>query len=107
MLNTSLERPSLTAAELIKHPEFLKVYWDLQPTKKGKVEVAKDRGGPVDIVYEVHGHGPKLMVVRIGCFSISERFLGGSSTAYSITNLCLTDFEFKLMTYFFTSGSWG
>ena len=54
----------LTAAELIAHPEYKNVTWDLPPTKKGKVAVADGRGGPVQLAYEVHGRGPKCLVVR-------------------------------------------
>ena len=56
--------PPLTAAEIVQHPEFEHVTWDLPPTKKGKVAVAKGRGGPLDIAYEVHGHGPIHLLVR-------------------------------------------
>lgn len=56
-------RTPLTAAELIKHPEFEHVIYDLQPTKKGKVTVAQGRGGPFNIAYEIHGHGPIHLVV--------------------------------------------
>jgi hypothetical protein len=42
----------LTAEELLKHPEYDHTIWDLKPERKGKVSVAKDRGGPIDIAYE-------------------------------------------------------
>jgi hypothetical protein len=53
----------LSAAELQEHPEFPHVTWELTPTKKGKIAVAKDRGGPINIAYEVHGNGPTYMIV--------------------------------------------
>ncbi|KAF1986702.1 hypothetical protein K402DRAFT_393323 [Aulographum hederae CBS 113979] len=54
----------LTADELLKHPEFNHVTWPLKPDKAGVLTVAKDRrGGPVDISYEIHGHGPKHLIV--------------------------------------------
>jgi hypothetical protein len=53
----------MTAEELLKHPEYDHTIWDLKPEKKGKVSVAKDRGGPIDIAYEVHGHGDRHLVV--------------------------------------------
>ena len=53
----------LTAAEIIEHPAFNTVIWDLTPTKKGKCAVAHGRGGPIDIAYEIHGTGPVHLVV--------------------------------------------
>ena len=53
----------MTAQELLKHPEYDHTIWVLKPEKKGKVSVAKDRGGPIDIAYEVHGHGDRHLVV--------------------------------------------
>jgi hypothetical protein len=45
------------------HPEFPYITWDLKPESKGKLSVAKTRGGPLDIAWEVHGEGEKKMVV--------------------------------------------
>lgn len=53
----------LTAAEVEAHPEFPHVTWRLEPARKGKVPVAAGRGGPLNIAYEVHGHGPVHVVV--------------------------------------------
>lgn len=53
----------LTAAELIEHPAFPDVIWDLKPTTKGKCVVAATRGGPFNIAYEIHGTGPIRIVV--------------------------------------------
>ena len=56
--------PQLTAAEIVKHPEYKNVIWDLPPAKKDKVEIARGRpGGPFKIAYEVHGHGDTKLVV--------------------------------------------
>ena len=52
-----------TAAEILRHPAFPTVIWDLPATSKGKVAVAKARGGPVNIAYEIHGTGPIRLVV--------------------------------------------
>ena len=49
----------------MKHPEFEHVIWELKPAEKGKVAVAKGRGGPIQISYEVHGNGPTKLVVGI------------------------------------------
>ncbi|KAF2107484.1 alpha/beta hydrolase-like protein [Lophiotrema nucula] len=56
----------LTAAELVEHPEYDHTVWDLKPEKKGRVAVAKDRGGPINIAYEVHGHGNRRLVYIMG-----------------------------------------
>jgi hypothetical protein len=54
----------MTPDELIKHPEYEHTIWDLKPTKAGRVAVAQGRGGPLNIAYEVHGHGSIHLVVR-------------------------------------------
>ncbi|KAI9737575.1 MAG: hypothetical protein M1834_009730 [Cirrosporium novae-zelandiae] len=59
-------RPQLKVSELIEHPEYAHVTWPLQPTKKDKVAVATNRGGPFNIAYEIHGHGPIHMVWIMG-----------------------------------------
>jgi len=59
-----IPRAPLTAAELIEHPEFQTVTWDLKPSAKGDVNVAVGRGGPIKIAYEVHGNGPIHLVVH-------------------------------------------
>jgi hypothetical protein len=53
----------MKAAELEAHPEFPYLTWPLEPSQKGKLPVAKGRGGPLNISYEVHGHGPRKMIV--------------------------------------------
>lgn len=58
-------RHPLTVAQLQEHPEFKKAFWDLEPTKKGSVEVAKGRGGPFKIAYELHGNGAEKLVVGL------------------------------------------
>lgn len=65
----------MTAAEIVQHPEFEHVTWDLPPTKKGKVNVADGRGGPLDIAYEVHGHGPIHLVVCSSALFLSRNIL--------------------------------
>lgn len=65
--NISLDRPPLTAAEVIDYPEYPHAYWDLKAASKGKLDVAKGRGGPFKISWEVHGEGDTKLVV---CLSI-------------------------------------
>ncbi|OCT52234.1 hypothetical protein CLCR_09246 [Cladophialophora carrionii] len=61
----------LKAAEIISHPAFDTVEWELPPTKKGHAEVAKGRaGGPFKLYYEIHGQGHVKLVV--GAFKILE-----------------------------------
>lgn len=55
----------MTAEELQKHPEFNHTVWDLKPAGQGKVAVAKDRGGPINIAYEIHGSGDRHLVVSM------------------------------------------
>jgi pimeloyl-ACP methyl ester carboxylesterase len=59
-------RAPLTAAELMAHPEFDNVTWNLTPTRKESIFVANGRGGPIKIVYEIHGHGPIHLVWVMG-----------------------------------------
>jgi hypothetical protein len=60
---SSLPMAPLTAQELQKHPEYDHTIWKLNPDYQGTASVAKDRGGPIDIAYEIHGHGPRRIVV--------------------------------------------
>ena len=62
--------PPLTAAEILEHPEFESVVWDLKAVSKGKATVAQGRrGGPLSLAYEVHGQGSiKLVVGEVGHF---------------------------------------
>jgi hypothetical protein len=53
----------MTVQELLQHPEYNHTIWDLKPEKKGKALVAKNRGGPLNIAYEIHGHGDRHLVV--------------------------------------------
>jgi hypothetical protein len=56
--------PNLTAREIISHPEFAYVNWNLAPTRKERLAVGRGRGGPFRVAYEIHGHGPIHTVVR-------------------------------------------
>ncbi|KAK4949930.1 hypothetical protein LTR10_011772 [Elasticomyces elasticus] len=65
----------LTAAEIMAHPAYNTVEWDLPPTKKGTAQVANGRpGGPFNLYWEVHGTGPTKLVFLMG--------LGGYRTAW-------------------------
>ncbi|KAF1350917.1 Alpha/Beta hydrolase protein [Delphinella strobiligena] len=56
----------LSAVELQAHPEFQHTTWDLKPQQKGTLPVAKSRGGPINVAWEVHGDGPNKIVWIMG-----------------------------------------
>ncbi|KAK5173730.1 uncharacterized protein LTR77_002411 [Saxophila tyrrhenica] len=56
----------LTAEEVQQHPEYPHVHWDLKPTASDKIDVAKGRGGPFKLAYELHGHGPRHVIWIMG-----------------------------------------
>ena len=60
---SSKDDHSITPEEVQAHPEFPYVHWDLKPDKTEKIDVAAGRGGPFKLNYELHGHGPKKIVV--------------------------------------------
>ncbi|KAH7135552.1 Alpha/Beta hydrolase protein [Dendryphion nanum] len=60
------EAKPMTPDELVKHPEYSHLIWDLKPAQRGKIAVAKSRGGPIDIAYEIHGHGDHRLVWIMG-----------------------------------------
>ena len=53
----------LSPEEIVNHPEYAHVNWDLKYEKRELIDVAKDRGGPFKLAYELHGHGPRHIVV--------------------------------------------
>lgn len=53
----------LTVEEVLAHPEYPHVDWDLPADKQGKINVAAGRGGPFKLAYETHGHGPHRILV--------------------------------------------
>ncbi|WYZ43919.1 hypothetical protein EsH8_VII_000355 [Colletotrichum jinshuiense] len=63
-----------TSEETIKHPSYTSVIWNLEPDREGKCPVAKDRGGPFNIAWEIHGHGPTKILFIMG--------LGGVKTSW-------------------------
>lgn len=50
-------------AETVKHAAYPATIWALEPDQKGLLPVAKNRGGPVKIAWEIHGTGPTKLVV--------------------------------------------
>ncbi|KAJ4292870.1 hypothetical protein N0V88_005528 [Collariella sp. IMI 366227] len=55
-----------SVAETLKHPAFPTAIWNLEPDRKGLVPVAKGRGGPINISWEIHGSGPVKLVLIMG-----------------------------------------
>lgn len=53
----------LTSAQIVGHPAFQHAILNLPPTEEGTLAVAKGRGGPFNIAYEIHGTGPIHLVV--------------------------------------------
>ncbi|CCF37210.1 hypothetical protein CH063_08602, partial [Colletotrichum higginsianum] len=51
-----------SAEETMKHPSYPSVIWNLEPDRKGKCPVAQGRGGPLNIAWEIHGHGPSKII---------------------------------------------
>ncbi|PNH44313.1 hypothetical protein VD0004_g3328 [Verticillium dahliae] len=58
--------PFPSAEETINHPAYPGAVWNLEPHKKGLLPCAKDRGGPVNISWEVHGDGPRKIILIMG-----------------------------------------
>lgn len=57
---------TLKAAELSEHPAYQNLQWKLPPTQSDYCTIAGDRsGGPFRLWYEVHGKGPRRMVVSL------------------------------------------
>lgn len=59
----------LTVEEIQQHPEYPYINWDLPCSKKEKISVATGRGGPFKLAYELHGRGPRKIIVR--CSSVA------------------------------------
>ncbi|TEA14067.1 putative aminoacrylate hydrolase RutD [Colletotrichum sidae] len=55
-----------TAEDTIKHPAYDSTIWNLEPDRKGKCQVAKDRDGPFNLGWEIHGHGPTKIIFIMG-----------------------------------------
>jgi hypothetical protein len=80
----------LTVDELQQHPEYNHTIWHLKPTKEGKVPVAKDRGGPINLAYEVHGSGDRHLVVSCSIFGLCKLQHPTSRTGTHRSSICHT-----------------
>jgi hypothetical protein len=70
--------------EILAHQSYPDTVWRLVPTQSGKLPVAKGRGGPFNIDWEVHGSGDIKVVVSWRFFygRIWERSLCGLRGGY-------------------------
>lgn len=86
----------LKAAEIIAHPAFKTVEWDLKPSKDGFADVARGRpGGPFKLKWEVHGQGPVKLVVSFSCpFLASFSFLAARWVGLLDLVLCYAELLF-------------
>lgn len=50
----------------MQHPAFATTRWELVPERQGLLPVAAARGGPIDIAWEVHGTGPRRLLLICG-----------------------------------------
>ncbi|KAF9876877.1 glycylpeptide N-tetradecanoyltransferase [Colletotrichum karsti] len=50
----------------MNHPSYPSTIWNLEADRKGKCLVAKDRDGPFNIAWEIHGHGPSKIIFIMG-----------------------------------------
>ncbi|KAM0287027.1 hypothetical protein ACHAQH_000712 [Verticillium albo-atrum] len=55
-----------SAEETLAHPAYPGAIWNLEPHQKGLLACAKDRGGPVNISWEIHGDGPRKIILIMG-----------------------------------------
>ncbi|KAM3077990.1 hypothetical protein ACMFMF_004403 [Clarireedia jacksonii] len=61
-----------TVEEILAHQSYPDTIWRLVPTQSGKLPVAKGRGGPFNIDWEVHGSGDIKVVWIVGLGSIKS-----------------------------------
>ncbi|ROT35032.1 glycylpeptide N-tetradecanoyltransferase [Sodiomyces alkalinus F11] len=61
-----------TVEETLSHPAYPGVTWNLEPHQKGLLPCANDRGGPVNIYWEIHGNGPRKLILIMGLAGLSS-----------------------------------
>ena len=55
------KHPGLEA--IVGHSAFPGTVWNLEPRQSGLLPVARSRGGPINIKWEIHGQGKIKVVV--------------------------------------------
>ncbi|KAG6189600.1 hypothetical protein E4U47_003293 [Claviceps purpurea] len=68
MSETTFNFPS--CEETMQHPAYNSAAWGLEPHSSGKFAVAKGRGGPLNLYWEIHGQGPTKIVLIMGLGAI-------------------------------------
>ncbi|KAH8594699.1 Alpha/Beta hydrolase protein [Bisporella sp. PMI_857] len=63
-----------TVAEVLAHPAHPYTLWNLEPTRKGLLPVAANRGGPLNIEWEVHGKGDIKLIWIMGLGGIKSNW---------------------------------
>ncbi|KKY20025.1 putative alpha beta hydrolase [Phaeomoniella chlamydospora] len=66
MVTSPVDGAEVHWRNVLQHPEYKNIIWDLPPVKKEKIPVARGRGGPFEISYEIHGHGDTKLVWIMG-----------------------------------------
>lgn len=61
--------------EILKDPAYPTAIWELEPHRSGRLPVAADRGGPLNISWEIHGEGPIKLLVSPEAIPIFLTFL--------------------------------
>jgi len=62
-----------SSEEIVDHPAFPTAIWHLVPDKKGFATVAQGRRcGPLEIYYQIHGHGPIKVLVSSSSLRVGQ-----------------------------------
>ncbi|KFH44837.1 putative aminoacrylate hydrolase-like protein [Hapsidospora chrysogenum ATCC 11550] len=69
MATTTFRFPSID--ETTNHPAYPSAVWNLKPDRNGLFPAAKDRGGPVNIAWEIHGTGPTKLLLIMGLAGVT------------------------------------
>lgn len=56
----------MTTEEILAHPEYPHIVWALKPTRSGIHPCGATRGGPYNIAWQLHGHGPRHLILIMG-----------------------------------------
>ncbi|CZT05834.1 related to alpha/beta hydrolase [Rhynchosporium graminicola] len=71
-INMADPRRRPRVAEILAHPSYPDTVWNLTPTQSGQLPVAAERGGPINIDWEVHGKGVTKMVWIMGLGTVKS-----------------------------------
>ncbi|KAH7313513.1 Alpha/Beta hydrolase protein [Stachybotrys elegans] len=68
----SMPTPFPSVEETLNHPAYPSTIWGLRPDREGRLAAAKDRGGPINIEWEIHGVGPQKIVLIMGLAGVKS-----------------------------------